>query len=444
MAKKEIGENGLRIVSLQAENVKKLTAVEITPSGDIVTVAGPNGAGKSSVLDSIWWALSGTRHIQAQPIRKGETKAFIRLDLGELVIERRFSEHGSQLVVDSAEGARFTSPQKLLDALLGELTFDPLAFTRMDPKEQVDELRRVAQLDVDIDKLDGQNASDYDRRTEVNRQAKAARAQAQAIVIAQGLPDQPLDESAMIDEIQRAGEHNAQIEQRKSRRADTERDIKERRDAAVRLKTRAADLRADADRLDADAAAESERADKLEQKLKDAPALPDAVDVATIRARLEHAKQVNLKLAARRRRRELDQQAAELEAKAAQFTEQIEARQRAKSEAIAQAKMPVPGLGFADGVVTFNEIPFDQASSAEQLKVSFGIARAANPKLRVILIKDGSLLDENSLAQIAEMAREGGYQVWIEKVSTDRRVGVFIEDGAVVAVDGRPVETETA
>ena len=50
----------MRIISLQAENIKRLKAVEITPEGDIVVIAGRNGQGKTSVLDSIWYALGGS------------------------------------------------------------------------------------------------------------------------------------------------------------------------------------------------------------------------------------------------------------------------------------------------------------------------------------------------------------------------------------------------
>src|SRR3989337_2937510 len=59
----------MKILKLTAENVKKLRAVEITPTGELVEVTGRNGAGKTSVLDAIWWALAGTKHIQAVPIR---------------------------------------------------------------------------------------------------------------------------------------------------------------------------------------------------------------------------------------------------------------------------------------------------------------------------------------------------------------------------------------
>jgi hypothetical protein len=83
--------------------------------------------------------------------------------------------------------------------------------------------------------------------------------------------------------------------------------------------------------------------------------------------------------------------------------------------------------------VTYRGLPFDQASSAEQLRVSVAIAMAAHPKLRVLRIKDGSLLDERSLAMLEEMAEAADYQVWVERVDTSGAVGIVMEDGAIVA-----------
>ncbi|MGI9420342.1 MAG: hypothetical protein ACR2RA_21165, partial [Geminicoccaceae bacterium] len=71
---------------------------------------------------------------------------------------------------------------------------------------------------------------------------------------------------------------------------------------------------------------------------------------------------------------------------------------------IEAVKMPIDGLGLGDGVVTLNGIPFDQVSTAEQMRTSVALAMAANPTLKVIRIKDGSLLDDDSLAMIAGMA----------------------------------------
>ena len=103
-----------------------------------------------------------------------------------------------------------------------------------------------------------------------------------------------------------------------------------------------------------------------------------------------------------------------------------------KNAALAAAELPIDGLGVTDDGVTYNDIPFDQLSSAEQLRVSLAMAMALNPKLRVIRITDGSLLDSNSLQIIQDMIREKDFQLWLETVDESGEVGFVIEDGAVV------------
>ena len=443
-AKKEIGANGLRIVSLIAENVKKLTAVEIRPDGRMVKITGGNAQGKSSILDCIWLACDRASNPQEQPIRRGQQQARIRVDLGEIIVERKFNDKGGSLTVESAEGASFKSPQTMLDQFFGSLSFDPLAFTRMDPKKQVVALRDIAQVEVDIDVLEGRIASDFQKRTEVNRDAKARRSAADAIMFPKDLPAEPVDEKALLDQIQSAGEHNAQIETRKTRRTEAQADANTKKQRAIAKRDRAADLRAQADQLDKEASALLDEAATLEKKIDDAPPLPEPIDVTALRARLDEAQSTNKQIGLRERRSVIEADAVELERQAAALTDAIEAKRKQMADAIAAAKMPVQGLGFENGAVTYNGIPFNQASAAEQLTVSFAIAKSANPKLRVILIKDASLLDEKSLERLAEMAKDGDYQIWLEKVDSSGKIGFYIEDGAVRAVDGKPVAEEEA
>jgi hypothetical protein len=106
-----------------------------------------------------------------------------------------------------------------------------------------------------------------------------------------------------------------------------------------------------------------------------------------------------------------------------------------KTEKLAAAKFPVDGLSFDETGVTFGGLPFEQASSAEQLRISVAIGIALNPKLKVLLIRDGSLLDADSLKLVAEMAADSDAQVWVERVDDTRKVGVVIEDGSVVETE---------
>jgi hypothetical protein len=187
-------------------------------------------------------------------------------------------------------------------------------------------------------------------------------------------------------------------------------------------------------------------ADAVQRKLDALDPLPPPVSVADIRVELEHARQVNSKLELRGRKVAFLAEAEIIEDRAEQLTANMTARRSRKEAAIAGAQMPVEGLAFSDGFITYEGIPFEQASSSVKMKVSLAIAMAANPKLRVIRIQDASLLDEASLSEIAAMAKAQDYQLWIEVVDTSGKIGVVIEDGAVVAVDGTPVEpkSETA
>ena len=77
----------MKIIALQAENLKRLVAVDIRPDGNLVQITGKNGAGKTSVLDAIWWCLAGTSHIQAAPT--GNQLNWVRASLRGLLLRHR-------------------------------------------------------------------------------------------------------------------------------------------------------------------------------------------------------------------------------------------------------------------------------------------------------------------------------------------------------------------
>jgi hypothetical protein len=146
---------------------------------------------------------------------------------------------------------------------------------------------------------------------------------------------------------------------------------------------------------------------------------------------MNEARVINANVERARQKAVYYQTAKRYEDEAKALTEAIDARDQAKRAAIAAAKMPVPGLDFGDGVVLLAGVPFDQASDAERLRASVAIAMAANPKLRVIRIRDGSLLDEDAMKVLEQIAIERDFQVWIERVDSSGQVGFVLEDGHV-------------
>lgn len=405
----------MKIISLTAENVKRLKAVEITPAGTVQIVGGRNAQGKTSVLDSIWLALGGGPASKGttRPIRDGEESAKVVLDLGELVVTRTWAGEKTTLTVASAEGAKFTSPQGILDKLVGRLAFDPLEFTRQPAKDQRDALLALVELPFDLADLDARRAAIFDERTECGRRGKALQGHLEALPEVDA-PDAEVSSAEILAEL---------------RTAQAAKETAGRIACAVA----AAQGERELARADLDAAQQrftEAKRDELEARNRAADT-PPAPDVDAIEQRLASVDQVNTAVRAKAMRTKVAADVARVRDEYAAQTATLAKLDRRKADGLAAATFPVDGLGFDATGVTFQGIPFAQASSAEQIRVSLAMAMSLNPQLRVIRILDGSLLDGDGLNLITGMAEAADYQVWIERVGDADQGAVIIEDGEV-------------
>jgi hypothetical protein len=440
----------MQIINLQAENFRILKAIEISPEGNVVTIGGKNGQGKSSVLDAIWVALAGRSKAPPTPIRNGEQKCTIRLDLGDIVVTRTLNapkEEGKpytdSVKVESADGSqRFNKPQIMLDELLGQIGFDPFAFVQKKPEDQAEMLLQLVPLPIDLEELARGDTADFANRRDINREAAALDAQIAAIPVADDLPAAPIDRDAILSQLSSAADTNTAIERERIARGQREERIKTIRwdsetaaASAVELRARAAKLIEEAEGREADAQGGIAEADRLQGEFDALPALDEPVDTGKLREELAAAESTNSKIAEQARRAGLIEQRAAKVAAAQALTDMMDAREEDRRKALAAAKMPIEGLGFAINdkgkpVVLFNGLPFGDASSAEQIRASTAIAMSANPDLRVLRIKDGSLLDDDAREILAQMAAAEDFQLWVEVVGTGG-VGIVIEDGSV-------------
>ncbi len=409
-----------RIIALDAENIKKLKAVHVDAAGkNVMVIGGRNAQGKSSLLDSIFMAIGGKAAVDAKPVRDGERRGKISVTTNDLVIERTFSaDGGTALTVKSPEGAKFSSPQTILDKMTTSVAFDPLAFTRLEPKKQAETLRKLVGLDFSA--MDAERKRLFEERTLVNREtAKLASV---------------VDSMPMVD----AGDYDPAAAER-AKNALSDASVQNLRNAKVRMEL---------DRLSEDVAdaisqhkallkkveeAEQNRIEwekRLDAKIAEVSALVDA-DVPELQAEYDRMLESARHDAQNQERRKLAAQHAESEAAGNALTRRIAEIDEKKRADLADANMPVPGISFDDGVVYFNDIPFEQLASSEQIRISAAIACALNPTLRVMIIKDGSLLDDDAMTVLSDIAGEKDVQIWIERVGNDKHTSVVIEDGCI-------------
>ena len=413
----------MKIIEFKAERFKRLAAVEIVPDGDVVVISGRNAQGKSSVLDAIWLALGGAPAAKdsatVRPVKDGEKDAVVRVDFGEIVVTRKWTAGGSStLTVEGSNGKKFSSPQALLDSLVGKLSFDPLAFSRMSPREQRKALVDLVKMDVDPDAIDAERKGIYDERTDANRELKNLEARLSGMKAPEkDAPENETSLASLLDEL-------------KSARAEADSQEAQKR-ALTQMRERASALQAEIEAKQKELSALVEKGRSLAGAVK-AFKIPDLDGIA---ARIQNIEQTNASVRSAKEYRDLSGRIESARKNADSLTERIAALDRKKEQAFEGAKFPVAGLAFDAEGVTYVVIPFGEWSSAEQMRVSIAIAAALNPKIRVIRVSEGALLDSESMAEVERLAKEHDMQIWIERVDESGQVGVVIEDGEVKARD---------
>lgn len=423
----------LKIISFEAQNTRVLKHVKIDPDGNVVVLGGDNGAGKSTVLDTIALTLGGGEQ-PVRPIREGQNSGRAQIKLGErfgadpeFVATRIWDAKGSRIELRGADGKTVGSPQTLLKKMCSAVAFNPLAFAdEKDKRKQGEILRKLVGLD--FADVDTEIASLYDRRTDIGRDGKTAAGQLAGISApSEGTPDEEVSIKDLLAEKESAEKTHADADKAKQAHADAQAKV----DA----------VQAEIERLEKVIKGLHEQVRPLvdvERELDDAAdaANEKRVDIAPIREKLASAEDINRAVRAKKEHNKKSAEVKRLRDEYAGLTEKIEALEAKKTAALASADWPVPGLGFdSEGGVTYNGLPYAQASKAERYRISVAIGARISGDLRVMLIPDASLYDKKSMALLAQIAQEHDMMMWVERVGDGDAGAIVLEDGEIKAAE---------
>ena len=408
----------LKVAHVRADHFKRLTLVDVSTNKDVVTVGGKNAQGKSSLLDAIWATLANKGAAVDRPVKDGaaraETEVELRAEDGTgLIVTRTYKpDGGSTLTVKVKDsGAKVNRPQTYLDEIVGKFAFDPLEFAEQDAKKQLATLLGLVKLDFDLPTLEAGIREARETRTEVGREVKRL----QGVVDSTPRPDdevpeQPLVISELLAEREKAASAQAYLV-----------DLRRQRDQA---KAHIAELERQLEVAKKDMA-------QIRQLGKEAAAAAAGHrDVETIDAEINAAEQINAAVAEGQRFREAVAQLTSTKGDYEAWTTKIKELEDEKTAGLARANFPIEGLSFDEDGVLYQGVPFSQASQAERIRVSVAMAMAMNPTLRVILVKDASLLDEDNQQLLRDIAAEHGFQLFLEMVGTGGHT-LQIVDGEV-------------
>ncbi len=480
----------MRLIGLQAENIKKLKLVSVKFDQDkpVITISGANEQGKSTFLDCFEYAMSGTKSLKdvSMPIRMGEDHAKVVVETDEITVTRTWTATGNTyLKVTNKEGWEPKGgAQALLDKLYSAFSFDPLAFSQMEDKKQLDVLLKLVNISLDLTKWGVDRKKIFDSRTEVNRQVTDLEGQLKLMAdVPVNTPDEEIP-AAMILQEQAEAQKVKEENDRKRRDFTTQNDLKRRNLRNSNDEKREA-LEIATDELENLAKEKASHDEKIlalqeeiniirllvggitlavEEKTKEREMLKADVDtlidpntmelpgmeslglidpdMTVFAEKIKNVEETNRLVRVKKKKAESQGNYATKKAESDAKTTELATMDKQKADALAAAKFPIEGLSFNESGILYKGIPFNQCSSAERLRVSTAMGMAMNPKFRAMFIRDASLLDSRNKAMIAKMADENGFVVFMEVADDTGKLGIFIEDGEVKAIDGEPFKLE--
>jgi len=409
----------VKILNLKSENVKGIKVIDITPKDNMVIISGKNGAGKTSAIDSLWYAMlwkAGSKGVP-MPIRKGAKFADIQVTLCEdltddeiaqgktpeplFIINRNWTANDkTYLKVTNGKGLVYTSPQKLLDDLIGFLSVDPRKFTTMSGKEHRTILINLTGFNVE--EIEAKIANLREQRTIKGREVKLLSGEREVITL-EDLPEEVISVTNINNELQEAMSVNSKINEMVRKREQALEEI-------ARLKINLAEY---------------------EEYLQSHTTIP----IESLKEKLNNSQEINEQVRARERNKVANEKQNKAQAEYDNFTKGIE-KETAKLEEGLKTnwhKIPDQKLSLTETDIAYDGIPYSQISFSEQLRVAMKIAMVSSKKLNVVSISDYTLLDEKNKEIIRQMAKEFNCQVWAEEVDDTGTKGFYIEDGEVAA-----------
>lgn len=408
--------------------------VEVSTDGGSVIVQGSNAAGKSSFIDAITelFDARGVR-LTPRPINDNADEAVAEFTDTELdvrvVREWKKNKDGgisSTLSVYALDGAKHKQPAQVIAELTGGMIFDPSRFLLLDPKPQRDALLRKVELPFNLEALEAEERTAEESRLSAGQVARAAEgAVTNAERPAPGTPSKPVSTAELVAELDNVRAHNARIQQ-------AMREVQQHSAAQDDITDRIKSLEAQIKQLEkeyADASMARSKASEIAgEPLKDA---------SELEAKVANVDEINRNVQIAKIRAGLEMEAV-VKREAWEESEQaVKDIVQRKKDGLKQAVFPDPLLSVDDSGVLYDGVPFNQVNTAARNKAAFAIATAGDAALKLVIVKEGDLLDEFSLADIDRVAVERGFTVLVERGRPDvgGLVATFVEmkDGQVVA-----------
>lgn len=410
----------VKITSFEAENVKRIKAVQLTPTENGLTViGGRNNQGKTSVLDAIAWALGGNRLKPSNAHRDGsvmDPEIKIQLSNG-LIVERKGKN--SELKITDPTGKK--AGQSILDSLIGEMALNIPKFMDLNSKDKARRMLQIAGVDDQLAAIDKEKAEIASERLYVGRQARTAEENLNNM---QRFPDAGTElwsASQLIEQQQAILMKNAENGRKRAALQENENRLNQLNAQIQQAESQLAQLKSGRLQLMTDI--EIGRKNALDLYDESTDELEKNINMVDL-----HNQQVRDNLAfesEKKKAEELRAKFKELNAKALELDQ-------SRLSLLQNANLPLEGLSVDEtGELIYKGQKWDGMSSSDQMRVSTAICQAMNPECGFVLLDKLEQMDQQTMNEFGQWLEMQGLQAIATRVSTGDECSVIIEDGRV-------------
>jgi len=425
-------EQTYRITNLQIENIKRIKAIDVTPQKDLVVIEGKNKAGKTSLMDSISYLLGGKILIPEQPIRTGEKEGYVEANFGDFTISRKWSNpYTSTLKIKTADGSSPGSPQAWLDEKIGSFALEVAELMNMKKDDRITVFKRITGLKLDDLKVKYEKVQD-DKRLEARRLEGLKK----ELSTLDDLPEKAETENfdALQEERKKKDKENDEYYTKMKDEEIKSESLQRYEDELLQINNRINELKLTLEGAEKDKKnvelfiGESE---KVIIQIKEEKEKMPTWDLSEIDERMKKSNDA-IELQYKYKRKEtLATDVLVLGKEIEGYVVEMDKIKKEKSDRIKNTKLPIEGLEFDGDVIRYNNIEFEECSTAERIEIALAVAVEENPNIRVLLIREGSSLDESAVKRVKKLAKEHNFQIWIETVHSSDSSAIHIEEGEI-------------
>ena len=437
-------EEGIKVLNLVVENFKNIEKTEVDFAGRSATIIGKNGAGKSSLIQAICSPID-SNYIPAKPVKKGEERGSIELTIGgslhgedeTYTLGLHFSEKHKKgrITVTNGEGEKVNGGKQFISDIVGNIGFDIQEFIKLGvtsngsiskpgTQEQIEVLKKLMPKDVlkRMHNLDEDFKNVYESRANVNKDILHAKSKLEGHDFSQ----EDLERYTELVDTEGIVSKMTNIEKELEKYNRVVSTVDSLLDSIPLKQERLALLEEKVEALHSEITADIDKLDKGEVWLsnKTKPSI-EALNIELSNANTHNDKVKEVKTLQ-------DSQIAIrlLQENSEANTERLDKIKKEKKEIFSSSPLPVKGLTFDEEGIYFKGLPFVEGQHPSSTIISIGvkIGMALNPNLRMLVIKDGSLLDKKTLKWLVTQCEKENYQLFIEMVADNEEVEIeFIE-----------------